>query len=93
MWTDGEYDYDFGTPDWLNWYQIFWFKGTIRQYKLGFNKKYLAYKKHLYIKGKEHLKESLKRYKEEQAKLKLAKRSLQAQKNYSKEYRNFISEL
>ena len=40
LWSDGEYDYDFGIEKHLNKIQIFWFKGYIRKRKLGFNEKY-----------------------------------------------------
>ena len=40
LWSDGEYDYDFGVEEHLKGLQIFWFKGYIRKRKLGFNLKY-----------------------------------------------------
>ena len=40
MWSDGEADYDFGVERNIKWYEAWWFKGEIRKYSLGFNKKY-----------------------------------------------------
>lgn len=45
LWSDGEYDYDFGIAKPLKWYEIFCFKGYIRRYKLGFNQKWLKYRR------------------------------------------------
>lgn len=87
LWSDGEHDYDFGTPNWLNWYQVFWFKGTIRQYKLGFNKRYLAYRKHLYIKEKQKAKEAIKFFEQEKVRQQLHKRAEEAQKLHTNESR------
>lgn len=44
LWSDGEYDYDFGVERYLKWYERFWFKGEIRIRKLGFNQKWKAYR-------------------------------------------------
>lgn len=44
LWYDGEFDYDFGVEKHLKWYQIFWFKGYIRQRKLGWNKRWKEYR-------------------------------------------------
>lgn len=44
LWSDGVYDYDFGIDKHLRWYQIFWFKGCIRQRAHGWNKKWKAYR-------------------------------------------------
>ena len=44
VWSDGEYDYDFGVKRYLKWYERFWFKGEIRKRKLGWNKKWKAYR-------------------------------------------------
>ena len=45
LWSDGIYDYDFGYVEkQLKWYQIFWFKGRIRQRALGWNKKWKSYR-------------------------------------------------
>ena len=40
LWSDGEYDYDFGTDRMLKGMQILLFSGHIRRRKLGFNQKY-----------------------------------------------------
>ena len=40
LWSDGEYDYDFGVERRLTGVQILLFRGYIRLRKLGFNKKY-----------------------------------------------------
>ena len=40
LWSDGEYDYDFGVERRLTGIQILLFRGYIRRRKLGFNKKY-----------------------------------------------------
>ena len=40
LWSDGRYDYDFGTENHLNGCEKFWFNGCIRRRKLGFNEKY-----------------------------------------------------
>ena len=40
LWSDGEYDYDFGVERRLTGVQILLFRGYIRRRKLGFNKKY-----------------------------------------------------
>ena len=40
LWSDGEYDYDFGVERRLTGVQILLFRGYIRRHKLGFNKKY-----------------------------------------------------
>lgn len=45
LWSDGKYDYDFGVSRRLKWYEIFWFEGCIRRYKLGFNQKWLEYRR------------------------------------------------
>lgn len=42
MWSDGEFDYDFGTPDYLEGIQILWFSGHIRKRRLGFNQRFKA---------------------------------------------------
>lgn len=51
LWSDGQADYDFGVDKKLKLWQIFWFKGTIRKRKLGFNQYYKEYMKNE-IKGK-----------------------------------------
>ena len=43
LWSDGEHDYDFGVERELKWYEVFWFKGHIRQRKLGWNKRWKKY--------------------------------------------------
>lgn len=40
LWSDGQYDYDFGAERWLEGYERLWFEGCIRQHRLGFNKRY-----------------------------------------------------
>ena len=45
MWSDGEYDYDFGVERYLKWYERLWFKGCIRKRALGFNEKWKALRK------------------------------------------------
>ena len=40
LWSDGKNDYDFGVEKRLRWWEIFWFKGSIRKRNLGFNQKY-----------------------------------------------------
>lgn len=40
LWSDGEYDYDFGVEKYLEWWQIPLFKGCIRRRNLGFNENY-----------------------------------------------------
>lgn len=40
LWSDGEYDYDFGVERWLKPWEVFFFKGYIRQRSLGWNSKY-----------------------------------------------------
>ena len=40
LWSDGEYDYDFGAERRLTGAQILLFRGYIRRRGLGFNKKY-----------------------------------------------------
>ena len=40
LWSDGEYDYDFGVNYNIKWYKSFWFKGKIRKRGLGWNEKY-----------------------------------------------------
>ena len=40
LWSDGEYDYDFGVERRLIGMQILLFRGYIRRHRLGFNKKY-----------------------------------------------------
>ena len=40
MWSDGEYDYDFGENGHIPLCRVFWFKGCIRRRKLGFNRKW-----------------------------------------------------
>ena len=40
LWSDGEYDYDFGVEQRLSGAQILLFRGYIRRYTLGFNRKY-----------------------------------------------------
>ena len=40
LWSDGEYDYDFGENHRLTGLQILLFHGYIRRRELGFNKKY-----------------------------------------------------
>ena len=44
MWSDGKSDYDFGVERYLRWYERFWVKGQIRERRLGFNKKWKAYR-------------------------------------------------
>ena len=46
MLSDGTADYDFSDneADGLPWYRCFWFKGAIRQFELGFAKKYSDYR-------------------------------------------------
>lgn len=48
MWSDGVADYDFSDneEDGLPWYKCFWFTGAIRQFELGFAKKYSEYRNH-----------------------------------------------
>lgn len=43
MWSDGEYDYDFGTEGFAKWYHFICFKGHIRQWKLGSAQKWIRY--------------------------------------------------
>lgn len=43
LWSDGEHDYDFGIERELKWFEIFWFKGYIRQRKLGWNNRWKEY--------------------------------------------------
>ena len=40
LWSDGQYDYDFGVEKWLEGCERFWFEGYIRKRALGFNEKY-----------------------------------------------------
>ena len=40
LWSDGEYDYDFGVEKHLTPFQVFWFKGNIRRRSLGWNREY-----------------------------------------------------
>lgn len=40
LWSDGEYDYDFGVEKFIKPYQVFWFKGNVRRRKLGWNEQY-----------------------------------------------------
>ena len=40
LWSDGIWDYDFGVEKELKGLEILWFKGYVRQRKLGFNEKY-----------------------------------------------------
>lgn len=51
LWTDGQYDYDFGVHHMLpSLFHVIWFQGTIRRYKKGFAIRYknqlLAARKH-----------------------------------------------
>lgn len=52
MWSDGVHDYDFSDDEAtsLPWYKCFLFKGKIRQFNLGFAKRYQTYRNS--IKGK-----------------------------------------
>lgn len=40
LWSDGQYDYDFGVERQLECRERLWFEGHIRQRALGFNEKY-----------------------------------------------------
>lgn len=40
LWSDGEYDYDFGVEQRLSGAQILLFRGYIRRRELGFNQRY-----------------------------------------------------
>ena len=40
LWSDGEYDYSFGTNKGISRLQTLWFKGKIYKRALGFNEKY-----------------------------------------------------
>lgn len=42
MWSNGKHDYDFSDDESreLKWYEQFWFEGKIRQFDLGFAKRY-----------------------------------------------------
>lgn len=40
LWSDGKNDYGFEVERHLRWWEIFWFKGSIRKRNLGFNEKY-----------------------------------------------------
>lgn len=40
LWSDGKSDFDFGTSETLKPYQIFLFKGNIRERSLGWNERY-----------------------------------------------------
>lgn len=40
LWSDGEYDYDFGICKKLKWYEKIYFKGNIRRRELGYNERY-----------------------------------------------------
>ena len=40
LWSDGQYDYDFGVERQLEGCERLWFEGHIRQRALGFNEKY-----------------------------------------------------
>ena len=42
MWSDGEYDYDFGIDCHIPLIRTLWFKGYIRRRNLGFNEKWKA---------------------------------------------------
>ena len=46
MWSDEKADYDFSDneEDGLPWYRCFWFKGAIRQFEVGFAKRYSEYR-------------------------------------------------
>lgn len=44
LWTDGEYDYDFGVRRYLHWWERVWFKGEIRKRNRGFNEKWKQYR-------------------------------------------------
>lgn len=44
LWSDGEYDYDFGTKRYLKWYEVFWFQGCIRRRELGWNERWKSYR-------------------------------------------------
>lgn len=51
MWSDGEYDYDFGVERYLKPTEVVWFKGYIRKRKLGFNQKYKELRIKKYLEG------------------------------------------
>lgn len=40
LWSDGNYDFDFGVERHLEGLHILWFEGYIRRRELGFNQKY-----------------------------------------------------
>lgn len=40
LWSDGQYDYDFGVERWLEGCERLWFEGYIRRRGLGFNERY-----------------------------------------------------
>lgn len=44
LWSDGKSDYDFGVERYLKWYERLWFKGEIRQRRLGWNERWKAYR-------------------------------------------------
>ena len=54
LWSDGKADYEFCTSDALKWYQLFWFKGRIRERSLGWNKRYKEYIIALKKRGAQH---------------------------------------
>ena len=53
LWSDGKYDYDFGTERHLNYLQVFLFKGCIRRRSLGWNEKYKKRRIENYLKHNE----------------------------------------
>lgn len=44
LWSDGKYDYDFGTNKYLKWYERIWFYGEIRKRNLGWNERWKQYR-------------------------------------------------
>lgn len=50
LWSDGKYDYDFGTDKKLSRLQALWFKGRIHKRALGFNEEYKRMSRYRYEK-------------------------------------------
>lgn len=48
LWSDGKYDYDFGTDKKLSRLQTLWFKGRIHKRALGFNEEYKRMSRYRY---------------------------------------------
>ena len=40
LWSDGKFDYDFGTDRWLDGFERAWFEGYIHRRALGYNERY-----------------------------------------------------